>query len=210
MQSQRNRPWILASVLGWFGVAAVMGCGADDRDSEPPLEPPAQVAAPAEPHIPSLCDMTSASPPCRAVTLREAFAALCGRGRLDGRVVTGAHDLDADEASVYEIEAGLRVTDYLVDRCGASRDALVYDSSVADLLDHNTILLGRRESDGLRRLMPGFEKRSSDFSGGRALAAEYTTTQGPVTVVLLTGADGFGVYDAVELFQLATTARAQP
>ncbi len=210
MQSQRNRPWILASVVVWFGAAAGMGCGADDRDSEPPLDPPAQAEAPAEAPLPSLCDAAAGGPPCRAITLRQAFGSLCGSGRLDGRVVTGAHDLGPGEAAVFEIEAGLRVTDYLVAHCGASRDALVYDTGVSDLLERNTILLGRRDGEGVRRLLPAFEKTSRGSGAGRALAAEYLTTRGPVTVVLLTGADGVGVYDAVELFELATSARALP
>ena len=192
-----------------YGILAVLAvaapaCGADEARGAPAAAEetvPPDGDTPAQAPSPTLCVLLDKGVPCREVDLKVAYRAFCQGGAFGGRIVVGARGTTRDADGDYEIEAGLRLTRHVVRRCGASYDSLVYETSVADLFERNTIALDRHDTGGLPRLLPGLWAKPQPPPQESVLAAEYTMKEGPVTIVLVTGTDGLSLYNAAEIVE---------
>jgi hypothetical protein len=174
---------------------AVMGCGGDISPTQDEVADAA--AAPA-----TLCTLFAPGPPCRAVDVHEAYANFCRKGTFDGKIVAASAGARGEEP-LYEIEASLRITDLMVARCRASVDDLVEDVAMPDLLQRNSIVLGRYDTnEAVRQLFATRARFWATVTEPLVLAAEYATDAGPITVVLITGDDGLAVYHAGEIADL--------
>ncbi len=183
-------------------VTSALACGAED-----PVPPVPEVTAPAPRDgdkpaqlPPTLCALLETGAPCRAVDLKAAFQSICRKGAFTGRIVIRDARGSQGEDGAYEIEAGLRLTRHLVRYCGASYGSLVYETTVSDLFERDTIVLYRQDAQGgVGRLLPGL---STKPRGEGTLVAEYATPGGAVTIVVVTGNDGLSLYNAAEIVEL--------